>query len=106
MLDYINSTITAIGDYPFVWDVVNEAINDAKNGADIKTSPWSAIDDFICKAFKQARAVAPEGMKLYYNDYKHASMVGPYKVKSDRVYNMIADMKKRGDECPIDGVGF
>ena len=31
MLDYINKTITAIGDYPFNWDVVNEAVSDGKN---------------------------------------------------------------------------
>jgi endo-1,4-beta-xylanase len=107
MLDYINKTITAVGDYPFNWDVVNEAVSDNKNTQSLKDSPWNMIDDFICKAFKQARAVAPSTTKLYYNDYKHASMTGPYQVKSDKIYEMISLMKERGeDECPIDGVGF
>lgn len=31
-------------------------------------------------------------------------MIGQFKLKSDRVFNYIKDLKQRG--CPIDGVGF
>lgn len=72
----------------------------------MKDSPWSVIDDFICKSFKAARDAAPKGVKLFYNDYKHASMTGIYKRKSDNIYEMIKNMTERGKECPIDGVGF
>lgn len=107
MLRYINETITRVGDYVFAWDVVNEAVtNDINaNGTYIKTSPWSSIDDFICKAYKAARKANPKA-KLFYNDYKHASMTGDQKTKSDRVYHLISLMKERGEDCPIDGVGF
>ena len=40
----------------------------------------------IWKSFKIARDAAPPGMKLFYNDYKHASAFGDFKAKSDRVF--------------------
>ena len=108
MGEYITKTIQAVGDYPYAWDVVNEAILDGTNPPKLyKDSPWSVIDDFVCKSFKAAREAAPSGMKLFYNDYRHASMHGEYKTKSDRVFKMIKAMKEIGEvECPIDGVGF
>jgi len=112
MGEYITKTMHAIGDYPYAWDVVNEAIADGPNPKVIyKESPWSVIDDFVCKSFKAARKASP-GMKLFYNDYKHASMYGSFKTKSDKVFNMVKEMKERGvddngaEKCPIDGVGF
>jgi GH35 family endo-1,4-beta-xylanase len=108
MLDYINKTVKAIGDYPINWDVINEAVdgrNDPKSPIyPLKESTWSDIDDLICKAFKAARDASSSNQKLFYNDYAHASMSW---AKSTRVYEMISLMKERGeDECPIDGVGF
>ena len=102
MIDYITSTITTIGDYPFAWDVVNESI-DNNSSKYIKESPWSIIDDYVCKAFKAAKAANPK-IKMYYNDYKHESNVGRYASKSDRVYKLVKDLKDRN--CGIDGVGF
>lgn len=81
MIDYITETVKAIGDYPFPWNVVNEPIYNSPNKY-IKESPWSIIDDYVCKAFKAARAAIPS-IKLFYNDYKHASNIGVYKSKSD-----------------------
>jgi endo-1,4-beta-xylanase len=69
----------------------------------MKVSPWTIIDDYICKAFTHARKVAPD-VKLFYNDYKHASMTGTYATKSDRVYDLVKNLTEAG--CPIDGVGF
>merc|ERR1712147_137914 len=87
MGEYITKTIKAVGDYPYSWDVVNEAIVDGPSPSVIfKDSPWSVIDDFICKSFRAARKAAPKGMKLFYNDYKHASMHGNYQTKSDKVF--------------------
>jgi len=84
--------------------VVNEAIVDGPNPKKIlKVSPWSQVDDYVCKAFKAARAADPT-IQLFYNDYKHASMTGVTKTKSDKVFNYIKDLKSKG--CPIDGVGF
>jgi len=105
MKEYIAQTVEAIGDYPYAWDVVNEAVNDGPSQI-YKDSPWSIVEDYICKAFKAARDAAPKGVKLFYNDYKHASMTGIYQRKSDNIFNMIKNMTERGKECPIDGVGF
>lgn len=108
MLDYINKTVRAIGDYPINWDVINEAVSGTNNTEDpiypLKESVWSDIPDLICKAFKAARDASAPNQKLYYNDYSHASMSWD---KSTRVFDMVKKMKERGeDECPIDGVGF
>ena len=102
MLRYINETMANIGSYPFAWDVVNEAVENDEPQT-IKTSPWSAIDGFICKAFKAARKAQPNA-QLFYNDYKHAAMAGKYKTKSDKVYEMVKTLKE--NNCGIDGVGF
>lgn len=78
MNDYIEMVMTRDGmKHPFAWDVINEAVTNGPNGI-IKDSPWSQIDDFACKAFKKARQVNPN-TELFYNDYKHASMIGRYK---------------------------
>ena len=105
MLEYIESTVKHVGSNAIAWDVVNEAIDDAKDTTKIyKTvSPWYQIDNYICKAFTAAHKANPSA-KLFYNDYKHASMVGEEKIKSDKVYNMIKGLVSAG--CPIHGVAF
>lgn len=101
MEEYITTVMTKVT-YPFVWDVVNEAVGDGPNLV-MKVSPWTIIDDYICKAFKAARKANP-AVKLFYNDYKHASSTGVYARKSDRVYDLVKNLTEAG--CPIDGVGF
>lgn len=104
MISYIKKTMEHVGDYPLAWDVVNEAIDDNHNPKKIvKKSPWSRVDDYVCKAFKAARSTKPK-MQLFYNEYGIASMTGKTKIKSDKVFNFIKDLKARG--CPVDGVGF
>lgn len=85
----------------YAWDVVNEAIDNGQGY--IKTSPWSLVDDYICKAYKYAHQAAPQ-VPLLYNDYKHASTSGVFKTKSDKVFKMIKAAVSKG--CPIHGVGF
>lgn len=103
MIDYIHKTMAHVT-HPFAWDVVNEAVVDGPNPKKImKDSPWMIVDDYICKAFKAARDANPK-VELFYNDYKHASMTGRYKKKSDKVFNLLKELKGKG--CAIDGVGF
>jgi len=94
MLEYINKTVRAIGDYPMNWDVINEAVSMSTDPESpiypLKESPWSDIDDLICKAFKAARDASAPNQKLYYNDYNHASLLWD---KSTRIYEMISLMK-------------
>lgn len=84
-------------------DVVNEYLD--RNGQPHETT-WSGIDDFMCKAFKAARDAAHPDMELFYNDFNIDAMSGWQKTKSDAVFNMLKAMKAKGDECPIDGIGF
>ena len=103
MIDFITTTMNELGDYPIAWDIVNEAIDNKDNGF-IKDSPWKIIgDDYICKAYKAARAANPKA-KLFYNDYKHASMTGYYEDKSNKVFYLMKDL--RDNNCGVDGVGF
>ena len=103
---YIKSAMAAVGDYPFVWDVDNEAVANGTSttASTLKTSPWSIIDDHVCKAFQYASKYKSSGQKLFYNDYKFEANTGDSKAKSDRVYTLVKDLKDRN--CGIDGVGF
>jgi len=106
MESYIQQAMAAVGDYPFVWDVVNEAVSNGYSTTSniIKTSPWTIIDDHVCKAFQYAKKYKSTNQKLFYNDYKFEANTGNWKAKSDRVYSLVKDLVDR--DCGIDGVGF
>ena len=89
----------------FAWDVVNESF--LANG-NIEPSIWYDSPGiglsgkgtaYIEQAFRWARAADPEAL-LFYNDYDTEGL----NAKSDAVYAMVKDFKKRG--VPIDGVGI
>lgn len=88
-------------DYPYVWDVVNEALEN--DGSIRKNQPFYVVKDFICKAFNWAHEANPKP-KLFINDYCVLDAYNWGKRKSDGLYNLVADMKKRG--CAVHGVGF
>ncbi len=81
------------------WDVLNEAIDDAGEGA---LRAWSVPDvlgpDYVTEVFKMARAADPDA-ELYYNDYnawqpkKRAGMIRLLK-------------RALANGAPIDGVGI
>lgn len=89
----------------FAWDVVNEAF-DARG--QVEHSLWYDAPGvglggkgtaYIEQAFRWARAADP-GALLFYNDYDAEGL----NAKSDAVYAMVKDFKRRG--VPIDGVGL
>ncbi len=81
------------------WDVVNEAISDAKGEDPRKTPALRAIgDDYIAKAFEFAHTADPEA-ELYYNDYSNEQ---PEKL--EKTIRLIRDLKAKG--VKIDGVGM
>ena len=92
----------------YAWDVVNEAwMEDGKPraaGAYSKgdgSSAWVQIfgdNSFIEYAFQFARKYAPEGCKLYYNDYNEYM-----DQKMNAIYNMALELKEKG---LIDGIGM
>lgn len=79
------------------WDVVNEAAAD--NGG-MRESLWykTVGDDYISKAFEFARKYAPEGTKLFYNDY-NSYMTG----KQSDILKFLRPVAEAGN---IDGVGM
>ena len=111
--NYIKNVFAALkAEYPtvefYAYDVVNECYLDdgslrqpgANNGSQ-QTSPWVQIfgdGSYIEAAFKFARQYAPEGCKLYYNDYNEY-MPG----KTQAIYDMAMDLKEKG---LIDGIGM
>jgi endo-1,4-beta-xylanase len=80
------------------WDVVNEAISDAKDEY-LRTTPAKRAigDDYVLKAFEFAHAADPNA-ELYYNDYGNES---PEKLK--KTIRMIRALKGAG--VRLDAVG-
>jgi endo-1,4-beta-xylanase len=114
MENYIKNVFTALEEeYPdvdfYAWDVVNEAWTDTgtprnagsqgANGS--SNSAWVQIfgdNSFIEYAFRYAREYAPEGCKLYYNDYNEY-----VPAKTDAIVEMATELQKEG---LIDGIGL
>lgn len=79
------------------WDVVNEA---AADSGGMRESLWYKTigDDYIGKAFEFARKYAPDGTKLFYNDY-NSYMAG----KQSVILDFLRPVAEAGN---IDGVGM
>ncbi|WP_077611040.1 endo-1,4-beta-xylanase [Clostridium sp. Marseille-P2415] len=93
----------------YAWDVVNEAVdpntstgmrNPGSNNTTAGNSPWMQTigPEYIEKAFEYARKYAPEGCKLFYNDYNEYE-----DKKSSFIYNILKDLKEKG---LVDGMGM
>ena len=81
------------------WDVVNEAISDAKSEYLRNTPARRAIgDDYIVKAFEFAHAADPDA-ELYYNDYGNE-----HPEKLEKTVRLIRELKASG--VRLDGVGL
>ena len=92
----------------YAYDVANECFDDQNGG--LRTagwdqrngqSPWNLIygdDSYLETAFTAARRYAPEGCKLFYNDYNEY-----YSPKHDNIYKLC---KKLYDKGVLDGVGM
>jgi len=89
----------------YAWDVVNEAIDEK---GQLRSSIWYDTpgigearhgNAYIEQAFRWAHEADPDAL-LFYNDAEAEGMSR----KSDSVYAMVRDMKRRG--VPIHGVGL
>jgi endo-1,4-beta-xylanase len=113
MENYIKNVFTAIKEeYPdvdfYAWDVVNECWLDdgsyrtgGSQEENSNYSPWVKIfgdNSFIEPAFEFARKYAPDGCKLYYNDYNEYMPS-----KTTAIINMATELQKKG---LIDGIGL
>ena len=111
--NYVKNLMQTLKDeYPevefYAWDVVNEAFSEqgtmreaGSNNIVSGQSAWVKVfgdDSFINYAFKFARKYAPEGCKLFYNDYNEYTPA-----KRDGIIKKIKELVKEGN---IDGIGM
>jgi len=103
--EHITTTMKHYSGQVFAWDVVNEALDEK---GDAKDSIWYnrpgiGLADkgmaYVEQAFRWAREADPKAL-LFYNDNGGEGLSR----KSDAIYAMVKDFKKRG--VPIDGVGL
>jgi endo-1,4-beta-xylanase len=81
------------------WDVVNEALSDAKDTYLRDTPARRAIgDDYLVRAFEFAHAADPDA-ELYYNDYGNESPE-----KREKTLRLIRELKAKG--VRLDAVGI
>lgn len=113
MENYIKNVMEGLEkNYPdvefYAWDVVNEAISDTGTARDAGSnyekegsSAWVQVfgdNSFIEYAFTFARKYAPEGCKLFYNDYNEYMYS-----KMNAIAKMVTDLYSKG---LIDGMGM
>ena len=105
MDEHITTVMKHYAGQVFAWDVVNEALD--ANG-NVKDSPWynqpgiglsNKGTGYVEQAFRWAHEADPRAL-LFYNDNGGEGL----NRKSDAIYAMAKDFKKRG--VPIDGVGL
>jgi endo-1,4-beta-xylanase len=101
---HIRSVMTHYASKVYAWDVVNEAFSD---DGTMRQTIWydqpgigaGAGTKYIEQALRWAHEADPTA-KLFYNDYDAEEV----NKKSDAIYAMAEDFKKRG--VPLDGIGF
>jgi len=103
--EHITTVMKHYAGQVFVWDVVNEGLDE--NGR-VRSSIWSdqpgiGLADkgtaYIEQAFRWAHHADPHAL-LFYNDAEGEVL----NRKSDAIYAMVKDFRNRG--VPIDGVGL
>ena len=86
----------------YAYDVANELfLNDGGGMRGADNSHWVRVygdDSFVIKAFTYARKYAPNGCKLFLNDYNEY-----IPAKTNDIYNMAMKLKELG---VIDGIGM
>jgi len=96
--EHIRTVMAHYKDDVGVWDVVNEPVSD--DGSLRKSVFMRRLGPgYIADAFRTARS-ADADAKLYVNEIG----AGGINAKSDRLYELVRDLKAQG--VPIDGVGF
>ena len=101
---HIRTVMTHYAAKVYAWDVVNEAF---KDDGTMRHDIWydqpgigaGSGTKYIEQALRWAHDADPKA-KLFYNDYDAEEI----NKKSDSIYAMAEDFKKRG--IPLDGVGF
>ncbi len=102
--EHITTVVTHYRGKVFAWDVVNEAFDEHGK---VKPSIWydqpgiglaGRSTAYIEQAFRWAHAADPEAL-LFYNDAEGETL----NAKSDAIYSMVQDFKRRG--VPLTALG-
>jgi endo-1,4-beta-xylanase len=100
METHINNVMGHYKGQCYAWDVVNEAVSDAADGAWRDSVFLKTFGtDYFALSFNLAKKADPD-TKLYYNDY-NLEYNG---VKTDKAVELVKLVQAAG--APIDGVGF
>ncbi|TWT86949.1 Endo-1,4-beta-xylanase B [Pseudobythopirellula maris] len=96
---HVEMVVGRYADAVTMWDVVNEAIGDGKDGL-LRDSVFSRTSgvDYIVTAFQTARANDPDAL-LIYNDYN-----GHKPAKRKKLLELLALLKENG--APVDAYGM
>ncbi|SHH52668.1 endo-1,4-beta-xylanase [Clostridium grantii] len=99
MKNHINEIMNHYKGKVYVWDVVNEAIEDFEDKS-LRDTQWLDIigEDYIKIAFQYAKEADSEAV-LFYNDYNNEQ---PKKL--EKTYKLLKKLIDEG--TPIDGVGI
>lgn len=101
MENYIKSVFEWVdANYPglfYAFDVANECVDD---NYQLRESNWTKTigEDFLQYAFEYARKYAPEGIKLFYNDYNEYVTK-----KQDKIIEVLKPIAEAGN---LDGMGL
>jgi endo-1,4-beta-xylanase len=99
MRAHIHAVVSRYKGKVYAWDVVNEAVSDAKDEYLRKSKFLEIIgEDYIEKAFQFAHEADPKAL-LFYNDYNEIDSV-----KRKKIIQMISSLKTKG--IPIHGIGL
>ena len=100
VMEYTNENYPGV---IYCWDVVNEAMltgDGQENGYRTKDSLWyqTCGEEYVEKAFEYARKYAPEGTKLFYNDFNTYETP-----KTFAICNLLEKLIEQGT---VDGMGM
>lgn len=97
--DHITTVVTRYKDDVYAWDVVNEAIADAKDTFYRQSKLYKICgEELIAKAFGWAHAADPDAI-LFYNDYSETDPV-----KRGKIISMIRKLRASG--VPVHAIGL
>lgn len=96
---HITTVVARYKDDVYAWDVVNEAIADAKDTFYRNSKLYQICgDEFIARAFEWAHAADPDAV-LFYNDYNETDPV-----KRGKIITMIQQLRGKG--VPVHAIGL
>lgn len=105
LVDYVFHTVDHYKGDAFSWTVVEDAVDDTTfTPRNIKFNQVQ-FDDYICEAFRYAKAADPNP-RLYYADYGIHSTAGTTKDKAEAVYRYVTTWGDATNKCGVQGVAM